>query len=207
MSNAPLSWLVVYAYHLTMTNVPYQLVGSLELPGRNWYDIEAIAPGSPSDDDVRLMFQTLLKDRFKLKAHWETRELTEYDLVVAKSGLKLKATDPERKIPSGAGFLGTGRGSIGCSSDGCYLAGKGVPIEQMINALITQVRAPILNRTGLAGTFDYHVPFSMVDDPADVTAPPTLTNAIQRDLGLSLERTKGPVDVLVIDHVEKPSAN
>jgi len=206
MHNADLSWLVVYAYHLT--NVTYELVGSLEFPGtRNFYDVEAIAPGSPSDDDIRLMFQTLLEDRFKLRVHRETRELTRYDLIVAGSGLKLKAADPESKIASGTGFLGPGRGTIGCMSDGCHLTGKGVTMEKMVGDLIVGMHALVRDRTGLAGTFDYSVLFSWVDNPTDVTAPPPLTIALQQQLGLSLEKAKGPVEVLVIDHVEKPSEN
>jgi len=85
--NNQLGSVILYAYHVNF----YQVVGSLRLPdGWNWYDIEAKAPGSPSDDQIRLMLQALLEDRFKLKVHRETREMAVYKLVIAKGGPKIK---------------------------------------------------------------------------------------------------------------------
>jgi uncharacterized protein (TIGR03435 family) len=102
MHNASLHTIIAWAYHLT--NAEYQLVVP---PTENIvyddYDIQAIAPKSPNDDDLRLMFQTLLEDRFHLKVHRETRELTAYDLVIAKGGPKLVAS-PSRDYKPGIGY-------------------------------------------------------------------------------------------------------
>jgi uncharacterized protein (TIGR03435 family) len=88
MHNAALGTIIAWAYHLA--NVEYQLVAA-PTEKHLWdnYDIQALAPGSPNDDDLRMMFQTLLEDRFQLKVHWEKREWAACDLVVAKGGPKL----------------------------------------------------------------------------------------------------------------------
>lgn len=206
MHNTQLGQVIIYGYNVT--NPSYQLSGNYQLPdGWNWYDIEAIAPGMPGDDDLRLMFQTLLEDRFKLKVHRETRELPQYNLVIAKNGSKLKAADPESKIGAEGRFIGTGRGTIAGFNDGLHLMGKGATMQQLAASLGGPMRAPVTDRTGLTGTFDYNVLFSRDDNPTDVSGPPPLTTAIQEDLGLKLEAHKGPIEVLVVDHVEKPSAN
>src|SRR5580698_3684085 len=80
---------IIYAYHLAggAMTTSYLLAGNLQLPdGWEEYDIDAIAPGLPSDDDLRLMFQVLLEERFKLKYRWENREMPLYDLTIAKNG-------------------------------------------------------------------------------------------------------------------------
>ncbi len=83
MHNTQLIQVVTYAYHVAYP--AWELAGNYRLPdGWNWYDIEAIAPGSPDDDELRLMFQTLLEDRFQLRFHRETREVPTYDLVLGK---------------------------------------------------------------------------------------------------------------------------
>jgi hypothetical protein len=85
MHSTPLGMIIAWAYHLT--NAEYQLVAAPWEP-RLWndYDIQALAPGSPNDDDLPKMFQTLLEDRFQLRVHREKRELAAYDLVMAKGG-------------------------------------------------------------------------------------------------------------------------
>jgi uncharacterized protein (TIGR03435 family) len=102
MHNAQLRTIIVWAYHLT--NAEYELVAApTEKLLWDDYDIQALAPGSPTDDDLRMMFQALLEDRFQLKVHREKRELAAYDLVVAKGGPKLVPA-PSRSIKPGIGF-------------------------------------------------------------------------------------------------------
>jgi uncharacterized protein (TIGR03435 family) len=209
MRNARLGMIVSYAYNLE-TPV-YQLAGVLDLPGpeeASWFDIEAIAPGAPGDDDLRLMFQSLLEDRFKLKVHREAREMTLYDLVIAKGGSRMKESDPDRKIIIGNGLsLRMGSSFFAAAVDGSHLGGKGASIARLAAALSQYLRAPVQDRTGLTGTFDYDVVFSVNDVSSNVTSAPLLATAIQEELGLKLESTKGPVEVMVVDHVEKPTAN
>jgi uncharacterized protein (TIGR03435 family) len=200
MHNASLWTMIAWAYHLT--NADYQLVAG---PGEKLliddYDIQAIAPGSPGDDELRMMFQTLLEDRFQLKVHRETRELTAYDLVVAKGGPRLVAA-PARDFKPGIGY-GSSSSWAAFRADGKHFVGKSASVEEMVVVLTAQMRAPVRDRTGLTGTYDFDVAFSTGVDGSD---KPVLTTAIH-DLGLSLEKSKGVFEVLVIDHVEKPAAN
>jgi uncharacterized protein (TIGR03435 family) len=192
--------MIAWAYHLT--NADYQLVAPpTEKNLSDDYDIQALAPGSPSDDDLRLMFQALLEDRFQLKVHRETRELTAYDLVVAKGGSKLVAS-PARDFKPGYGY-GSSSSWGEFRADGKHFVGKSASMAEMVVVLTAQMRAPVRDRTGLTGTYDFDVAFSTGVDGSD---KPVLTTAI-RDLGLSLEKSKGTFEVLVIDHVERPAAN
>jgi uncharacterized protein (TIGR03435 family) len=192
---------IAWAYHLT--NAEYQLVAAAPTKKNLWdnYDVQAVAPASPSDDDLRMMFQTLLEDRFQLKVHREKRELAAYDLVVAKDGPKLIAA-PSRSFKPGIGF-GSSSSWAEFRRDGKHLVGKSASIEEMVVVLTTQMRAPVRDRTGIAGTYDFDVAFSTGVDGFD---KPVLTTAIH-DLGLNLQRSKGTFEVLVVDHLERPTAN
>jgi uncharacterized protein (TIGR03435 family) len=145
------------------------------------------------------MMQDLLADRFQLKFHKETRELPIYNLVVAKGGLKIETT-PEGK---GNGYsMGSGK-----------LSGNGIELDSLAFSLANQVGRIILNKTGLAGRYNIDLkwqPDSMAAGSNSSSADPPLPDlftALQEQTGLKLEPAKGPVDVYVIDHVEKPSEN
>jgi uncharacterized protein (TIGR03435 family) len=205
MHNAQLNFAFVYAYHLTAT---YQYAGNLRLPdGWNWYDFEATVEGSPSDDELRLMFQALLEERFKLKVHRETREMPMYELVVAKNGPKLKAAEPGSRIAIDNRPLSAGRGGVLGGEDGRHLAAKGGSVDLIVNSLRGELHAPVTDRTGLTGTFDFDVRYVPENSPPDAEPGPSIATAIQEELGLRLEKSKGPVEVVVIDHVEKPDEN
>lgn len=200
MHNAALGKIVAWAYGVP--NAEYQLVApSAEKYLWDSYDIRALPPGSPSDDDLRVMFQTLLEDRFQLRVHWEKRELSAYDLVVAKSGSKLVAA-PARSVKLSVG-LGGSSSWAEFRSDGKHLVGKGATLTEMASTLATQMRAPVQDRTGTTGLFDFDVAFSTGVDGSD---KPVLATAIH-DLGLNLVKIKGTFDVLVIDRLEKPTSN
>jgi uncharacterized protein (TIGR03435 family) len=201
MHNAGLRTIIAWAYHLT--NPEYQLVAAAPADKLLWddYDIQALAPGSRNDDDLRVMFQTLLEDRFRLKLHREKRDLAAYDLIVAKGGPKLAAA-PSRSVKPGIGF-----GSSSCwtefRDDGKHLVGKSAAMAEMVVALTKQMSAPVRDHTDIAGTWDFDVAFSTGVDGSD---KPVLVTAI-RDLGLTLERTKGSFEVVVIDSLQKPASN
>ena len=140
----------------------YQVVGNFQLPaGHNWYDIEAVAPGSPGDDDVRAMFQTMLEDQFKLRVHRETRELSGYDLVVAKNGPKLKAAQPDIKMTMNGKLRWAthcrGTNTIALAIDGNRLVGRVYRWRRQSNPLSRRLAAPVRDRTGLTVLFDYNV--------------------------------------------------
>lgn len=207
MHNTQLVMVIAYAWRAS--NPSFQVVGNVHLPdGWNFYDIEAIAGKSVSDDELRLMFQTLLEDRFKLKIHRETREMTAYDLVVAKGGAKLKRADPDGAVALDGQPIEPGNSLSAYGADGgTHLVGKSVSMDRLVFALGGRLNSPVLDRTGLTGLFDYNIVFSREDNPSDANGPPALATALQEEMGLRLEKTRSQVEIIVVDHVEKPTAN
>ena len=178
MHNTQLRMVIAYAYNIP--NSSWQVVGTLHLPlDWIWYDIEAIASGSPSDDQIRVMFQTLLKERFKLKVHRETRLLNGYDLVVARGGSKLKPAVPGNEMSVEGRVIEPGTGLVAWANDGAHLVGNGASMEQLVFTLSGRLRGPVTDRTGLTGRFDYNVAFARDDRPSDVNSPPEL--GVRRD--------------------------
>lgn len=207
MHNTQFAMVIAYAYKIA--NPSWQ-VTNVHLPdGWNFYDIEAIVGNQAvSDDELRQMFQTLLEDRFKLKFHRESKEMTAYDLVVAKGGPKLKSSDPDREIALDGKPIEQGNSLSAYGADGgTHLIGKSASMDRLLYALSGRLNAPVLDRTGLTGLFDYDIVFSREDSPSDTGGPPALATALQEEMGLRLEKTRGQVDIIVVDHVEKPSAN
>jgi uncharacterized protein (TIGR03435 family) len=207
MHNTQLAMVIAYAYGIA--NASWQVTNARLPDGWNFYDIEAIV-GNPavSDDELRQMFQTLLRDRFKLKFHRENKEMTAYDLVVAKGGPKLKASGPDREIALDGLRVEPGNSLSAYGADGgTHLVGKSASMDLLLYSLSGRLRAPVLDRTGLQGPFDYDIVFSREDNPSDTSGPPALATALQEEMGLRLEKTRRPVGIIVIDHVEKPSAN
>ena len=183
-----------------------------------------------SDEDgaqLRLMVQSLLADRFKLTLHHETKELPIYVLVVAKNGPKLheSAVTPEDNVPLGPPgppdgpqprhSIRMGRGDLSISAES---------LDMFAEVLSRHVGRLVVNQTGLKGLYDFKLqwtpdegqgqmmalpgggPSRDAAPPPDASGPSIFT-ALQEQLGLKLESQKGPVDTLVIDHVEKPSEN
>ncbi|MGA2196516.1 MAG: TIGR03435 family protein [Bryobacteraceae bacterium] len=167
------------------------------------FDIAAKIPAGAAKDQIPRMFQALLAERFKLAFHREKKELPIYTLVAAKSGTKLQ------KAESLTGL------SIGTNPNGAHVTGQ-VSIQWLSDYLSTRLGREVLDQTGLDGV--YAVALTLVPDPAEEqgslngSAPaapgPSLFTALQEQLGLKLVATRGPVEVLVIDHVEKsPTEN
>ena len=183
-------------------------------------------------DQNRLMMQSLLADRFKLSVTHSTKELPVYALVVAKGGPKLnEAAPPAIQGNAAASPPASARGSVpptrpgpgagstlSISRDGeAIFKAKSMSIAVLLDTLSRQLGRQILDRTGLKGAYDFtlqytpETPILGLQDPG--AAPPpdssgtSIFTALQEQLGLRLELTKGPVDVLVIDHIEQPSEN
>jgi uncharacterized protein (TIGR03435 family) len=206
----------------------FQIVGGPAWINSEGYDISAKADTNAAFEQMRLMIQSLLVDRFKLMVHRATRELPVYDIGVAKSGVKL-ATPKEgscsRRDPNEppsaprpgerpvCGNIGMRRGAIN---------GVGISMPMLAMVLSGILRRVVTDKTGFTGTFDVHLTFApddaiadanvggrlegQVPQPAD-SAMPSIFTALQEQLGLTLISAKGPVEVLVIDHVERPSDN
>jgi uncharacterized protein (TIGR03435 family) len=211
MHNAGLYSMIFYAYHLHFN---YEIAGYKDFqdPWR-WYDLDARIGRQASEDEVRLMMQSLLEDRFQLQVHHETREVPVYDLSVVKG--KLKLTPPSEGPTMTAAIegrkVGMREGTCGRSgwNDGIHLMCHDVGIGQLVSELSAELTAPVTDHTGLANKFDVHihyVPESRKMEPG-LELGLTLVAALQEELGLKMEKSKGPVEVLVIDRMEKPSEN
>ena len=158
-------------------------------------------PTEQARHQKQLMVQALLADRFQLKAHEETRQLAVYALVVAKEGPRFKPAEVNGTT------VDTGRSRL-------HIAGSDDTISILARELAQTVGRVVLNQTGLTGRYDLTLRWTPDDAPQpllngapDPNAPPGIFTAIQEQLGLKLESTKGPVPVLVIDSVGMPSAN
>jgi uncharacterized protein (TIGR03435 family) len=227
MTNLAPRRLILIAYNIQ----DYQLAGDPGWIDSDNYDIQAKADGNPSVQQMEgPMLQALLEERFKLLLHRETRQLPVYKLSIGKSGAKLQAsregsctpyvtdsspptTKPGEPRPNFCGFRNTTMEGLNRS-----LEGKGVSMAALAKTLsrtyTSMLGRNVIDGTGLTGTFDIHLtwavdfvrPGAIDTTPPDLTGPSIFT-ALQEQLGLKLESTKGPVEVLVIDHVERPSEN
>lgn len=160
------------------------------------YNIVAKASGNVSEEQTMQMLQTLLAERFKLVVHRETKELRVYALIVGKNGPKFREVQDD----GSAAEIGSGEGH--------QIKAHHISMKLLAAALQGFVHDPVLDTTGLPGIFDLTLDFSVDESmSADRTPGPTIFEAVQWQLGLKLEPRKGPVEVVVIDHVEKPSGN
>jgi uncharacterized protein (TIGR03435 family) len=165
-----------------------------------------------TDDQAKLekmhMLQALLADRFRLKSHLETKESSVYALTLAKSGTKLHqvkvdADDPDRPTPANQGVDVQAHGS----SQGLEFVVHSASMRAITALLSSQVEAPVLDRTGLTGYFDFTLQIGREWSAGDSESWPSIFTALQEQLGLKLEPAKAAVPNLIIDHIEKPSAN
>ena len=160
------------------------------------YNIEAKAASPVPDDQLKLMAQQLLADRFQLKTHREMRPVPVYALVVSKTGHKLQAAKDNGKPRGSGGIESVAPG---------WIRGTNVPVKNLINVLSGLLDRPVVDQTDLNDPVDFSLQWA--PDGSDDTTHPSIFTAIQEQLGLRLEPQKLPIEVLVIDHVEQPSAN
>jgi uncharacterized protein (TIGR03435 family) len=192
----------------------FQIVGGPGWLATDRFDIVAKAEGVPDQltpEQFRPMLVALIEDRFQLKIHRETKEMPVYALVVAKNGTKLKANagEPGPRLRMGRGQLN----------------GTKVPLKMLVQQLAQQLGRPVVDKTGLTGDYDFTLTWTpqpgeggaMFAGPGGPGGPegpppsdpdgPSIFAAIQEQLGLKLESDKGPVEILVLDQVEKPTEN
>jgi len=194
----------------------FLLIGGPDWIDSDRYDIAARAEGNPSRDEMMSMLQLLLEDRLKLKVHRETRDIPIYDLKVVKGGPKLTVykegscfkADPDDNPPPPLAPGQQRQFSCGSSniSRGVWTVAM-VDIERIAGNISNIVRRKVVNKTGLTGL--YNLRMELPPDPlnaVDATGPSIFT-LLEEQLGLKLESSTGPADVLVIDHIERPTEN
>jgi uncharacterized protein (TIGR03435 family) len=222
--------LITFAYQLAQ----FQLLGGPAWLDNDKFDMVAKLEGNPEfgipgsgPDPIQLAMRALLADRFKLKTHRETREMDIYALVMLKPGIPgpaLKPSTTDCKAMADAARRGAApppgpppaTGPVPCSILGSpgMIRFSGLPLSQVVSLLGGLSGRMVVDRTGLAGNWEFTLTFAAeqrgqpppgVEPPAPDPDAPSLFTAIQEQLGLKLESTKGPVDVLVIDSVEQPT--
>lgn len=210
--------LISFAYEVQTK----QIVNAPEWLDKDRYDIEAVPEqeGVPNPEQIRVMIRKLLADRYGLKFHHDKRDMSAYVMTVGKDGHKLKPTQINGNLPGIGIRPGTG---------GITLNMVNATIPDFTGFLqILVLDRPVVDKTGIQGRFDYQCTFTPDDSqfgghppqmPAqgnnssaasnDTAAPaaPSLYDALQQELGLKLSAEKTAVDVIAIDHVEKPTAN
>ena len=184
------------------------------VPGNDHiYAVDATTDANATDDQVRLMFQSLQIDRFHMAAHRETKDVDGFVLTVAKGGLKVPAAKEGEIPPLPAWFpehdAAVVEGKVAASMPEAgvgAIVGRRVTMQQFSGALQRVLRLPVIDGTGAAGKYYFGLKFAQEDHPAEVDLP-DLATAVQ-SLGLRLERHKGPVEMLVVDHIDKvPTEN
>jgi uncharacterized protein (TIGR03435 family) len=232
-TNVPVALLVRMAYELQpfqMQGAPDWLrTDRFDIVARLEGDPPPPPVGRTQPDAVMLALQTLLADRFKLSVHWETQDLPIYALVLARPDGKLgpnirpAAVDCTAAAAASAAAAKEGktlnpntpdRVSCGFRNSGGRIMFGGYPMSFFANGLANEVARSVVDRTGLAGNWDFELTYTRdavrrpdVTDtaPANVDADgASLFTALQEQLGLKLDSTKGPVRVLVIDRIEQP---
>jgi uncharacterized protein (TIGR03435 family) len=202
-----------------------------------FYDLAAKAEGAARVEQMMgPMLRTLLEDRFKLKIHRETKEMPVYALTVAKGGVKALPTKPDGCVAIDLNHLPTpapgqpmpnfcGNMSMRMNGQSVTMDGHGTSVKDFSATLSTMLDRRVIDKSGVTGLFDFHLEFAPDEatpmfrggrggagdagNPAPVAeiAGASIFDALQEQLGLKLLPDKGPVESLVIDHVEKPSEN
>jgi len=213
--------LISYAYRVDES----QIVGAPKWP---WPTVFVVEAKGDSEADAKMatltkeqqwaeqehMLQALLEERFKLKTHWETKEGDVYKLVVAKGGPKLGAEGS--MPPSAAEAKIFGDRPIPAliqknDGQGYDFIAHGCSMSQWAYMLMGTFGRPVIDKTGLTGKYDFVLKYKGRwdrDRNADDLDPlPPMDRALQEELGLKVEAAKGPVKVLVIDHIDRPSEN
>jgi uncharacterized protein (TIGR03435 family) len=185
-----------------ITQQAYEVRG-FQVSGPDWmtstrFDVVAKLPVGAPQSRVPEMLRSLLAERFKLTSHVETRDLPMYALVVAKGVIKMKGSAADPEAPAGW-TINKGPG---------HLEGHRMNMSSLANNLSALLGRQVVDQTGLNGSYDFDLQYA----PDELAGPDPdrmpLLDAVQSQLGLKLEARKGPVKVIVIDHIEKtPTEN
>jgi uncharacterized protein (TIGR03435 family) len=228
ITNAPLLDMLREAFGVSMD----RLAGAPGWTASDRFDIDAKVAPEEAEKFKALtgpqrwaMFIPIFEDRFGLKFHHESRNLTQYVLVIANSGLKIKQATPGDTYPNGLHPPSGGSGAGIMRMQPGEFTGQGVPIENLVRSLSFVLGSTLVDQTGLTGNYDFDLKWTpevgsgMPAGPSDGGAAgagnapaadnsgPSLFTALEEQLGLKLDAKKVPTDVIVIDHVEQPSPN
>jgi uncharacterized protein (TIGR03435 family) len=198
-TNVTLKLLITRAYNVR----DVQISGGPTWFDTERYDISAKAEHDVTNDERTLMIRTMLADRFKLALHRDTKGLPIYVLVIAKNGPKLQELKDEGSGPAASSG---GRGQLSMQR---------TSMAMFASALSSRLGRLVQDRTGMSGIFDLKLEWTPDDSRTQFgsngrdsdSAGPSIFTALSEQLGLKLESTKGAVEVLIIDHAEKPSEN
>jgi uncharacterized protein (TIGR03435 family) len=205
--NFTLKLLIAAAYDMN----PVTISGGPEWVGSEHFDIVAVTPGDvrPTRAEQMTMLRGLLTERFKLTFHRESKEFSIYELQVAKGGAKMKASSAASDVPPvvGPGVVYPQK---------IELPGRNANMADFVAVMQRAILdRPVVDKTGLTGRYDFDLVWAQDETQfggevpvasADAPSPPLFT-AMQEEMGLRLEATKGPVDAIVVDKVERPSAD
>jgi uncharacterized protein (TIGR03435 family) len=212
--------LIMAAYHVR----EFQISGGPAWMRSDRFDVQAKAESDADATTIHfdLMLQSLLADRFQLTTHLEKKDLPAYELALDKNGPKIQPSSTtaapssgpsdarirDRSVMPPPGMLRMGTGEMAASQ---------MSLDALLRFISTTLGRPVIDRTGLTGSFDVRLRWSPgpgESGPFDTNATgltdadpdrPSFVTAVHEQLGLKLELVKGPVDVLVIDRIEKPS--
>jgi len=229
VQNMTVRYIIWNAYKVS----DYQISGGPAWINSERYDIFAKSDGDSSPDDLLLMLRTLLEDRFGLKIHRETREGPVYVMTLAKSGLRMQHAEgtcvprdpnnlpaqvpPGEKRPNYCGNMRRSSHTLNGQGTPVGAIAGVTPLGTLSGQLSSILDRTVIDKTGLTGLFNFGLEWT----PSPVAAPPggsaesastdadgpSIFVALQEQLGLRLESAKGPVEMLVIDRVERPSEN
>jgi uncharacterized protein (TIGR03435 family) len=219
--NMPLLNAISLAFDLPV----HQFAGPLPALTRELFTIDARMPVASTAAELKLMLRALLIDRFTLRVHVESREQDAYALTLARGDGRLGPQLRPSRVDCPARMEAQRRneplppqpeGSKPCTFN--YAPGRidlgGMPLSALAQLLVGQVGRPVVDRTGLTGTFDVELQWSLATAAALSAASnaagsdgPSIFTAVQEQIGLKLEPAKTSVDYLVIDHIEPPGPN
>jgi uncharacterized protein (TIGR03435 family) len=234
-TGVPFVTYLFFAYKLIGNQAQYMLPQLPDWAKTEHFDIQARAEGNPGKDQMRILMRALLAERFKLKMHTESREVPMLAFVLVKAGktgpqIQSHADDAEceTNAPANGPGLQTVPGGFPALCNGIFAMTPGAQGRTRIGARNITLKfladslsgwsnqgRPMIDQTGLSGTFDFVMEFTP-DLPGPQppgtnsqpdTSGPTLEQALRDQLGIKLESVKGTMDVLVLDHVERPSEN
>jgi uncharacterized protein (TIGR03435 family) len=194
-ANATVGSLVQFGWEIR----DFQVIGGPEWVRKDLFEINARAASEVPNDQMRLMVQSLLEDRFRLVVHKEQREMQTSELVVARQdgrlGPKLeKCADPDRRSPLMPVRIPRG---------GLVERMRCVPMSTIVKLAVGMLRRPVEDKTALTGLWNFELVYA-IEIESDA---PSFQTALQDQLGLRVESTRGPVDVIVIDSVQQPTEN
>jgi uncharacterized protein (TIGR03435 family) len=202
ITNTPLRFILLHALQL----MDHQLIGAPEWTGSARFDITATFPADPprTDDETRAMLRTLLGDRFGLVTHRETRELPMYALLLARKDGTL-GPQLVRSTIDCEQWIAEQRPQMGAGGPSPVAPGGRRPVCLL---LTTRRFRPVVDRTGLTGAFDMDLQWTSAPAVGNAPAPddgPSIFTALQEQLGLKLESTRGSFDVVMVDSVRRPT--